>query len=255
MLTSPTVADIVRFLEAWALPEWSEAWDPAGLALGDRNHRVDSLLICLDLTPRAVEAAIARDIDLILCHHPPIFEPLPTLNADKPERQALLRLIRADVAVLALHTQLDRAPGGVADCLAGAVAGAFGDPARQVDEPLAVYGRIVDLDPTQPFAPIPQLLRGALRTEAIFAESAGRERLGRLVCFPGSLDGAIIDDAADAGVDGLIAGEIKYHDRLALAWRGIASLAVGHDVSERLVLPVLRRRLVDAWSDITVILI
>ncbi len=96
----------------------AESWDPIGLQTGSMNTETEAVLLCLDITSAAVARARAERANLIITHHPLIFSPLQTVRADLPEQQLLYNLISHQISVFSAHTNLDAAPGGVADCLA-----------------------------------------------------------------------------------------------------------------------------------------
>ena len=114
-----TVADIIRCMEEWA-PAWTaESWDRVGLLLGDPAAPVQRAWVALELGPELLDQALAAGVEMLLLHHPPLFKPLPDLRSDRPLVKRLLRAASAGLALYAAHTNLDLAPGGVNDALAG----------------------------------------------------------------------------------------------------------------------------------------
>lgn len=107
------IKDILTHLDKIAPLSLAMDWDNCGLLIGDKEAEVTKVFITLDVTPRAVELAIALDADLIVSHHPLIFRALKKIND-----ALLLKLIQKEIAVIALHTNLDVAPGGVNHALA-----------------------------------------------------------------------------------------------------------------------------------------
>lgn len=105
-------------MERWAPARLAYDWDRAGLAAGDPAAKVSRVLTCLSVTRAAVDAAVRAKAEMIVAHHPPIWTPLASLRADRPETQTPLALVRAGIACFSAHTNLDLAPGGVNDILA-----------------------------------------------------------------------------------------------------------------------------------------
>ncbi len=113
-----TVADIIQCMEEWA-PAWTaESWDRVGLVVGDPAAPVARAWVALELEPELVDQALAAGVDMLLMHHPPLFQPLEDLRSDRPLVRRLVRAASAGLALYAAHTNLDLAPGGVNHALA-----------------------------------------------------------------------------------------------------------------------------------------
>lgn len=110
---------VIEALERLAPRKLAEEWDNVGLQLGSPAQETVKVIVALDLNEAVVTQAEAKGANLIVCHHPLIFKPLSKIRTDLPEGRLLARLIKADIAVYAAHTNLDIAAGGVNDVLAG----------------------------------------------------------------------------------------------------------------------------------------
>jgi len=113
-------------------PELAQTWDNVGLLAGDPNRSVGRVLLCIDLMPAVCREAVARKAQLVLAYHPPIFEPLKSVRAD---RHVIYQAIRSDLAVYAIHTALDVLPGGTSDTLADLVGLADRAPIEPIAPP------------------------------------------------------------------------------------------------------------------------
>ena len=108
----------MSIMEEWA-PAWTaEPWDKVGLLVGSPGERVEKAWVALEFSEGLLNQALARGVDLLLLHHPPIFQPLAALRTDHPATQRLLKAAAAGLNLFAAHTNLDSAPGGVNDALA-----------------------------------------------------------------------------------------------------------------------------------------
>ncbi len=108
-----TVNDIIKEIEQVAPTAWQESYDNAGLQVGNRFQSVTGALVCLDVTEAVVDEAIALGCNLIVAHHPLLFNGLKSITGRSYIERVVIKAIQHDVAIYAAHTNLDSAPGGV----------------------------------------------------------------------------------------------------------------------------------------------
>jgi dinuclear metal center YbgI/SA1388 family protein len=116
-----TVRDICAVMEAWAPPGAAYDWDRVGLQVGSKSAPVRRVLTCLTVNDGAVAAAKKARAEMIVAHHPVVWDPLKTLCLDSAQARPALELFRADIACFVAHTNLDVVPGGVNHVLAAAL--------------------------------------------------------------------------------------------------------------------------------------
>lgn len=114
----PSIREITSALEAWAPPGSAQSYDNVGLQVGDASRPVQRALLALDMTPAVLEEAKAQHAELIITHHPLLFQPLTQVTAGDLVSTLALRLAEAEIALYSIHTNLDAAPGGVSFALA-----------------------------------------------------------------------------------------------------------------------------------------
>jgi dinuclear metal center YbgI/SA1388 family protein len=114
----PKVSDIIDILDILAPPMLAEDWDNIGLQLGDPNWPVQNIWIALDPLPQVVDAACQQNVDLLITHHPLIFNPLNSIDFNTPLGSIVEMATRHRLAIFAAHTNLDSAIGGINDILA-----------------------------------------------------------------------------------------------------------------------------------------
>lgn len=246
----PTIAEVIRKIENIAPIALAESWDPVGLQTGGLDNEISSALICLDITGSAIARAKAARAELIITHHPLIFSPLKTVRSDIPEQQLLFDLIRHKIAVYSAHTNLDAAPGGVADCLAQAINleteewqtvfllknDLFGFEA-------AGHGRFADLYQPVKLSALRAIVQDKLGSIGCRVNTDNDPMVSRVAVFPGSFSEEWIADLNLLDIDTVITGEAKHNVAIALANRGVSLIDAGHDVTERVVLKPLAERL------------
>ena len=106
------VADIVDAVHDAFPPEWAEPWDRIGLVAGDPEAPVSRVLVSLDPSLEALVRARHHRAQVLVTHHPPFLEPVQSLT---PHGAGVsFAAVREGIALIAAHTNLDRAPAGAA---------------------------------------------------------------------------------------------------------------------------------------------
>lgn len=109
------IADLEHILDTLAPFSLAEEWDNSGLQVGDREAAVQRILVALDLTMPVMDEAVSLECDTILTHHPVFFTPVRRLVESDPRERMLRAAVARGINVIACHTNLDSAGGGIAD--------------------------------------------------------------------------------------------------------------------------------------------
>ena len=107
------IREVTAFLEGIAPRALQENYDNAGLLVGDPEAEVEGCLVSLDTTESVVEEAIKEGCNLIISHHPIIFRGLKKLTGKNYVERTVIKAIKNDVAIYAIHTNLDNVVDGV----------------------------------------------------------------------------------------------------------------------------------------------
>jgi len=110
-----TVASI---MENIAPKRLAENWDNVGLIIGDSSSSIEKIMVCLDLPSWVVDEAIDANVDMIITHHPIIFNAIKKINSDTALGKKIMKLIKNNISVYASHTNFDIAQGGLNDIFA-----------------------------------------------------------------------------------------------------------------------------------------
>ncbi len=113
-----TITDILACLDAAYPFSWAISEDRVGLQIGDPEAQVTTVLVALEATPAVAAEAHAQQAQLLLTHHPLLYQPAYDIREDRPAGRLLAALVRAGVAVASCHTNLDLAPEGLNEYLA-----------------------------------------------------------------------------------------------------------------------------------------
>ena len=108
-----TIKDVASYLEKVAPLSLQESYDNAGLLVGSFSEEVKGILISLDCTEDIISEAIARKCNLVVSHHPIIFSGLKKLNGKTYVERTVIKAIQNNVAIYAIHTNLDNVMEGV----------------------------------------------------------------------------------------------------------------------------------------------
>ncbi len=114
------IADITEFLEQWGPRDIAWDRDNTGLQIGDVTLPLKNILLCMDLQEEVIEEAININCNLIITHHPFLFNPLRKLDLAKDPRSKLIqKIITHNICIYSMHTNLDFTSDGVSVTLAG----------------------------------------------------------------------------------------------------------------------------------------
>lgn len=222
------VQEVLEALRQLAPPELAESWDNVGL-LVDCGADVTSLLVALDITDEVVAEAEYQGCQLIVSHHPVIFEPLRRLG----RQDVVFRMVKKNISGICMHTNLDAAEGGVNDILCRL----FG---VETPQPFGGgLGRVGSVKPTT----APDL---AAQCKQILGARCKLVDAGKPIhrlALVGGAGGGMLAEAIEAGADCLLTGEASHHAAVEARHRGVSLVAAGHYSTEFPIVPVLAERL------------
>ncbi|WAH38559.1 Nif3-like dinuclear metal center hexameric protein [Alicyclobacillus dauci] len=119
MTSTVFVRDIMRLMEEIAPAKLAMDNDKIGLQVGNVDKPVSRVWVALEASPDTVDAAVDAGVDMIVTHHALLFRPIARLDTRQRRDRAIQQLLVHDIAVFSAHTNLDIAPGGVNDVIAG----------------------------------------------------------------------------------------------------------------------------------------
>ncbi len=115
---SAILQDILNLLESRYPSAWAVSGDRVGLEVGHPGQQIEAVLVALEASPAVVAEASHRGAQLLLTHHPLLYQPFKDVREDRPSGRLLAALVRSGLALVSCHTNLDIAPGGLNDYLA-----------------------------------------------------------------------------------------------------------------------------------------
>ncbi len=227
----------------------AEEWDNPGLLVGNPQQEIHRVYVCLDVSEAVVDRAMEAGCDMIVSHHPLIFKPMKKFRTDFTLGRILQKLMKADIAVFAAHTNLDIVQGGVNDVLARKIGLSELAP-FVLTEPIgqrapfapASLGRIGVLAEPLPVDAFARQVKEGLSADHVRLVRAGTSLVHKVALCSGS-GAEFIAKAAFCGADAYVTGDVKYHDAQRAAELGLHLIDAGHFPTEFPVVPVLASRL------------
>ena len=115
---SMKLRELCKSLECWAPLAYQESYDNSGLIVGDLSTELTGVLVSLDCVETVVDEAISRGCNVVVSHHPIIFKGLKSFTGKNYVERTVLKAIKNDIALYAIHTNLDNIKTGVNKMLA-----------------------------------------------------------------------------------------------------------------------------------------
>ena len=232
------IRQVMDALERFAPLPLQESYDNAGLQVGLTEAEISGVLLCLDVTEAIVDEAVGKGCNLIVAHHPLIFRKLAHIGGGNYVERAVMKAIKNDVAIVAAHTNLDNAEGGVnfkmaekiglqgLSSLQGPVVdGKWSGVVGELPEPMAAEAFI-------------DLLKRQFGVASLRANEL-LERPIRRVALCGGSGSFMLGDAIRAKADAFVTGEMNYHEFFGHEQQ-IQICVIGHYESEHFTAELLR---------------
>ncbi len=232
-----TVKNIYDYINSVAPFDTQEEWDNSGFLIGDFRKQVKKAVMSLDGTIQAVEFAKSVGADLLLTHHPVIFNSLKSIK----KGTAVYELVNSDIALICAHTSFDKAQGGINNNLAS-ILGLKNT--RQIADGFVVAGELeepMSIDDFSAFVADTLESRGLRYTDT--------EKIIETVAVGGGACSEFIPDAMD-NADCFVTGDLKYHEMLDASQSGFAVISAGHFETENTPFLMIKDNLERIFTDV-----
>lgn len=233
-----TLAEICRRIDECCPFRWQEDFDNSGLQVGNPNKPCKRLLLALDMRQEVLEEAIAKQVDLIITHHPMLFHAIKSVDATSYQGKMIFDLIKHDIGLLSLHTSLDKAPFGVNHAL-GQVLGLENGRLWLEEEERCGFGYRGELPQAMPLLEFATDVKKRLQMPAIRYQGE-TDRSVRSVAVMGGGGASYLEQAANDGVDVYISSDFKYSDGQRGLELSLCLIDGGHYATEVVVMEALR---------------
>nr|WP_072537552.1 Nif3-like dinuclear metal center hexameric protein [Anaerococcus mediterraneensis] len=233
------IRELIKKLEEKYPFDLQEEWDNSGLQVGNPENDLKGVVISLDLEEETIDLAIENKVNLIITHHPYLFNPTNSIDFRDSFYNRLQKCIKNDITVYAFHTNLDIAEGGVNDNLAK-ILGLEEVRSLEIGKDLGL-GRFGKIKPTSA-SEFLRFAKDKLDAENIIAYGDIDKKIEK-IALCGGAGASLIEDAISLSCDLIITGDVKYHEAMDLSNKGIIIGDVGHFASEDHIIYKLKKEI------------
>ena len=248
-----TVADILQYVETLAPRHMKMDWDNVGLLCGSKKAAVTKILVALDPFEGVCREAAQWGAELIVTHHPMIFQPLKAITDETSIGRSIQLLCASGISAINAHTNLDCAPGGVNDVLVQtlglseiAVLNPEGTDENGVPYGLLRCGTVED----QSLSDFLTHVKTALRCDGLRYVDGGKP-VRKVAVGGGSCAGGMLE-ALDASCDTFVTADVKYNQFWDARDLGLNLIDAGHFHTENPVTACLAEKIAAAFPEIEV---
>ena len=245
--------DLIVSLEKKYNIDLMEKWDNSGLIIGRKKNMISKILICLDITNDIIKLAIDNKVELIISHHPLIFNEIKKINSESILGNKILDLIENNIAVYSIHTNADSAIGGLNDFILKKIGlhgkveilfkNEFGNTV------IGGLGRTVELEKETEILEISNRIKEKLGLEKLRIVGTNK-KIKKIAVVTGA--GGSLISALDKSIDLYITGDLKHHESLDAFEEGLTLIDLGHFESEVIFSELIKEDL-ESFFDGTII--
>jgi len=230
---------------------YAESWDNVGWMVRPSNDDVHGMLFTVDVTNEVIAHALERDCNLILSHHPLLFESLEQVRNDRPVDRCVMKAVRNNIGIYAAHTNADSMPGGLNDRFADKLGLTETTPIDpSVEEENGGLGRIGTVAKPLTVQEIGHRIRK--RFEVNFLRAVGpRDRTVETIGICTGSGGDLIDSTLANQVDLYISADLGHHDVLEARGLDLPLINLDHYEMEAIFLG-LCREIIEKFEDLRI---
>ena len=222
------ISQIISFLEGKYPQSKAEDWDNVGLQFGNKNKKIENVLVALDLTTEVFEQVLQDSIDLVITHHPFMWERTETENIENaPYKKSLItRIKNINLNLYALHTNYDAGKDGTPYQVAKQLG--WDKTTRIKGSDHGIIAEVDNLNLQQ----VKDVLWDKFNLQFSTNYSEENKRYNKIAIFPGS--GAIKDMclAHEQGAELIITSDVKWSDWITIKEQKMDVLAVSHGMED-----------------------
>ena len=245
------ISEIYAFLDEKYPFYTQEKWDNSGYLVESSSLECSKIMLALDITNDVVNEADSKGAELIISHHPVIFNPLKRIRRE----DVVYRLIESGIGAICMHTNLDIAKGGTNGVILQKLSEKLElDGAPEPFEELGndnELGWIINLKKQISARELAELCKNIFGCEYVRISHNSKKYISKIAFCSGS-GGSMLNEAIVKNCDAFITGDVKHDVWIDANNRNIAVLDCGHFHTENLVLWELRRTLEEKYPQLDI---
>lgn len=237
------IKEVIDFLKEKFPEDLQEEWDNSGLQIGNIENELTGIFISMDLNYETIRNAKLNNCNLIINHHPMIFSPIKSLDLSIRENKNIEYLFKEGISVYAMHTNLDKADGGVNDSFASVLGLKNVKKLDDYNEyPMARFGEVEKIEARE-FA---EFVKEKLKCKGLILYGDPYKEISK-VALCGGAGSDFIEDAIKKDCNLIVTSDVKYHEALD-NHKDIVILDPGHFATENHVVEMLRKLLLEGFD-------
>lgn len=231
--------EIINILEKKFPRSNAEEWDNVGLLIGDYDKEIKKIQFSIDATVEAIENAISKNVDMIITHHPVIFKAIKNINEQEILGKKIRALIKNDINVYSIHTNLDSSIDGLNDYVLKQLEVREYKILDFEEDKNCGIGRVFKIQQEKTLENFIEELKLKLKISNLRVISKDMEsKIKKIALINGSAM-SYWRKAKKEKVDLFITGDVGYHDALDAREAGINVIDFGHFESEHFFYEIL----------------
>ena len=239
----PNVKWVMGEMEAWAPLSLAEEYDNVGLLVGDANQPVKKVLVALDATVAVIEEAASGGFGCIITHHPLMRDPMKRVTVQDATGKKIISLIKNGISLYTAHTNLDKAIGGVNDCLAEKMGLLQTVPmAKESQNSEIGFGKVGEMPNETTLVGLAKHVKDALGLQSVRICGNASTKVKKIALCGGS-GMSFLQAAKESGCDVYITGDVKYSDALVAQEYGMCIIDATHYGTENIIVQAIVERL------------
>lgn len=237
----------IKIVDSIAPFDTQYEWDNSGVQVNLGHRDVKKVLVALEINNAVIDEAIEAKADMILTHHPLMFEGQKTIDVNNVVQNYVIRLVQADIEVVSSHTPFDAVKGGNNDYLMNLMG--VKSP-KGMKDPCCRIGK---LDTPVSFEKFLCRLDEVLNSPGIRFYGDLDRKITSVACCTGA-GSEFVSDAVAMGADVFVTGDVKHHEAQAAKEQGICLVDAGHWGTEQIFVPNMAVKLKAKAKSLTVMM-
>lgn len=236
--------EITSYLEECFPPEYAEDFDNIGLLAGRCEKDVKKVLLCLDCNKNVVREAAELGAQLIITHHPVIFNPIKSITDANDFGEMLVSAIESGISIYSAHTNLDSAPGGITDTVAKLLG------LTPVSNMEGNLGRICAAPKGMSAKALTEKIKKEFKLKSLYSTFSRDKEVKTIAICNGGGGGSLVQAAQALGADVYISGDLKHHELSELKINdNIEFIEIRHYDCEIIARDILKEKLSNKFKD------